>query len=69
VKGATGKDLPMCADLGGNDGYYFTMHDIPTACIGTIADDANYHGIDEWLSIKDYDVVKDALIRFAEMCE
>ncbi len=69
VKSVTGEDLPMCADLGGNDGYYFTTHNIPTACIGTIADDSNFHGIDEWLSIKDFNTVKKSLVHFAEVCE
>jgi di/tripeptidase len=69
VKEVRGSDLPMCADLGGNDGYYFTQHGIPTACLGTVADDSNFHGIDEWLSIKDFDTVKSSLIRFAELCE
>ena len=69
VNEATGHELPLCADLGGNDGYYFTAHGIPTACLGTIAEDSNFHGIDEWLSIKDFDTVKKSLIRFAELCE
>ncbi len=69
VVDVTGKDIPMSADLGGNDGSYFTTNGIPTACFGTIADNSNFHGIDEWLSIKDYEKVKNALIRFAELCE
>ncbi len=63
----TGTEIPLSADLGGNDGYYFTSHGIPTACFGTIADDSNFHGIDEWLSMKDFDLVKNVIIRFAEM--
>ena len=62
-------DIPLSADLGGNDGYYFTSHGIPTACFGTIADESNFHGIDEWLSIKDYNRIKAAIIRFTERCK
>lgn len=67
VAEAADTEIPLSADLGGNDGYYFTSHGIPTACFGTIDDNSNFHGIDEWLSIKDYERVKNALIRFAEM--
>jgi succinyl-diaminopimelate desuccinylase len=69
VQEAVNPDIPIAADLGGNDGHYFIAHGIPTACYGTIADDANFHGIDEWLSLKDFDDVKKALICFAERCE
>ncbi len=62
-------DLPVAADLGGNDGHYFTRVGIPTACYGTIADDTNFHGIDEFMRFSDYEKVKNTLIRFAEMCE
>ncbi len=59
-------DIPIAADLGGNDGNFFINAGIPTVCIGTIAEDSNFHGIDEWLSIKDYDNVKGTLVRYAE---
>ena len=42
---------------------------IPTACYGTIADDANFHGIDEWLSKEDFNKVKVAILHFAENYE
>ena len=69
VNEAAGEELSVSADLGGNDGYYFTSVGIPTACYGTIADDSNFHGIDEWLDIRDYEKVKNTLITFAEKCE
>lgn len=62
-------DITMCADLGGNDGYYFTNHGIPTVCYGTLADDNNYHGIDEFMRLEDFEKVKKALIFFAETCD
>ncbi|MGY5852991.1 MAG: ArgE/DapE family deacylase [Candidatus Thorarchaeota archaeon] len=69
VKETVDPELPISADLGGNDGYYFVAHNIPTVCYGTIDDDAHFHGIDEWLSLKDFEKVKKALIAFAEKCE
>ncbi len=68
VKEVAGPSIPLSADLGGNDGHYFTKVGIPTACYGTIADDSNFHGIDEWLDLNDYERVKNALILFAEKC-
>ncbi len=62
-------DLPVAADLGGNDGHYFTSVGIPTVCYGTIDDDTNFHGIDEFMKLADYENVKNVLIKFAEMCE
>jgi acetylornithine deacetylase/succinyl-diaminopimelate desuccinylase-like protein len=66
VKEAVGGDIPMAADLGGNDGHYFVSVGIPTACFGTIADDTHFHGIDEFMRLSDYEKVKKALICFAE---
>jgi len=61
--------IVMAADLGGNDGHYFTSVGIPTVCFGPIAADTNFHGIDEFMRFSDYEKVKGVLIRFAEMCE
>jgi len=69
VHDAVDPGIPISADLGGNDGYYFTKHGIPTACYGTLRDDNNYHGLDEFLHLEDFDKVKSALIHFAEKCE
>ena len=69
VQEAVSPEIPIAADLGGNDGHYFIAHGIPTACYGTIAENANFHGIDEWLSLDDFIKVKKALICFAERCE
>ncbi len=60
--------IPISADLGGNDGYYFTKHGIPTACYGTLRDDNNYHGLDEFMHLEDFEKVKSVLIHFAEKC-
>ncbi|MHA1742548.1 MAG: M20 family metallopeptidase [Candidatus Thorarchaeota archaeon] len=61
--------IVMAADLGGNDGHYFTSVGIPTVCFGPIAADTNFHGIDEFMRFSDYEKVKGVLIRFAETCE
>jgi acetylornithine deacetylase/succinyl-diaminopimelate desuccinylase-like protein len=66
VKEAVGGDIPMAADLGGNDGHYFVSVGISTACFGTIADDTHFHGIDEFMRLSDYEKVKKALICFTE---
>ncbi|RDE11533.1 MAG: hypothetical protein C4K49_11730 [Candidatus Thorarchaeota archaeon] len=66
VKEVVGPSIPLAADLGGNDGHYFVKVGIPTACFGTIADDTNFHGIDEFMRIGDYEKVKKSLICFAE---
>lgn len=68
VKEVVDPGLQIAADLGGNDGHFFTSVGIPTACYGTIADDSNFHGIDEWLDVKDFDNVRDVIVRFAESC-
>ncbi|TFG94039.1 M20/M25/M40 family metallo-hydrolase, partial [Candidatus Thorarchaeota archaeon] len=66
VHEAVDDTIPISADLGGNDGHYFTTHGIPTACFGTLRDDNNYHGIDEFMHIEDFEKVKNVLIHFAE---
>ena len=62
-------EISISADLGGNDGHYFTSHGIPTACYGTLRDDNNYHGLDEFMHLEDFEKVKNVLIQFAEKCE
>jgi acetylornithine deacetylase/succinyl-diaminopimelate desuccinylase family protein len=68
VQNAVAPEIPIAADLGGNDGHFFTEVGIPTVCYGTLADDNNYHGIDEFMWLEDFEKVKRALVQFAEMC-
>ncbi len=68
VKRAVSTDIPIAADLGGNDGHYFIGVGIPTVCYGTIAEDSHFHGIDEFLRVDDFEKVKRALVEFAESC-
>ncbi|MHA2601761.1 MAG: M20 family metallopeptidase [Candidatus Thorarchaeota archaeon SMTZ1-83] len=69
VQEAVSPEMPIAADLGGNDGHFFTEVGIPTACYGTLRDDNNYHGLDEFMHLEDFEKVKSALIAFAERCE
>jgi succinyl-diaminopimelate desuccinylase len=68
VKDAVAPEISIAADLGGNDGHYFTSHGIPTVCYGTIRDDNNFHGVDEFMHLEDFEKVKKVLIHFAETC-
>lgn len=68
VQSVVGEDVPLAADLGGNDGSFFVNAGIPAVCYGTIARDNNYHGIDEFMRLDDFEKVKKALIHFAETC-
>ncbi|TFG32609.1 ArgE/DapE family deacylase [Candidatus Thorarchaeota archaeon] len=69
VKSVVGPDISIAADLGGNDGHYFTSHGIPTVCFGTLRDDNNYHGLDEFMHLEDFETVKKVLIHFTEKSE
>jgi di/tripeptidase len=40
-----------------------------TSCFGTLRDDNNYHGLDEFMHLADFETVKKVLIHFTEMCE
>ncbi len=66
VERAAGSSIPIAADLGGNDGNFFTEVGIPTVCLGTIAEDCNFHGVDEFLRMSDFKRVRDTIINFAE---
>ncbi|MDO8125132.1 MAG: M20/M25/M40 family metallo-hydrolase [Candidatus Hermodarchaeota archaeon] len=56
-----GKQLPIVADLGGNDGAQLAEVDIPVVCYGTIRDDTNYHAPNEFVYLKDIQTVRDVL--------
>lgn len=66
AKEVVAPDVPLCGELGGNDGTYFNKVGIPTVCYGVIARDCNFHGVDEFMRLTDFDKVKNLLIRFAE---
>ncbi len=66
AKAVVSPDITLCGELGGNDGTYFSKVGIPTVCYGVIARDCNFHGVDEFMRLADFDKVKNLLIRFAE---
>ncbi|MFW9984233.1 MAG: M20 family metallopeptidase [Candidatus Odinarchaeota archaeon] len=56
-----GEQLPIVADLGGNDGAQLAEVNIPVVCYGTIRDDTNYHAPNEFVYLKDIQTVRDVL--------
>ncbi len=57
-----GKSLPIAADLGGNDGAYLAKAGIPVVSYGTLRHDTNYHAHNEFVYLKDMQIVRDVLI-------
>ncbi len=62
VNQVVGKPLPIAADLGGNDGAHLAEVGIPVCCYGTIREDTNYHAPNEFVYLKDIQIVRDVLI-------
>ncbi len=62
AKQVWGEPLPIAADLGGNDGAQLAQAGIPVVCFGTIRHDTNYHAHNEFVYLKDIQVVRDVLI-------
>jgi succinyl-diaminopimelate desuccinylase len=56
------EQLPVAADLGGNDGTYLAKVKIPVACFGPLREGTNYHGVDEFVHLKDLSLVRDVLV-------
>lgn len=61
-----GKQLPIAADLGGNDGALLAQAGIPVVSFGTIRDDTNYHAHNEFVYIKDIEVVRNTIVALGE---
>ncbi len=64
TKKVFGRTLPLTASLGGNDGRFLADKGIPVIAYGVIADDTNFHGIDEFVHIKDLKNVRDVFVEF-----
>ncbi|MCW4031415.1 MAG: M20/M25/M40 family metallo-hydrolase, partial [Candidatus Bathyarchaeota archaeon] len=62
IKKITGQNLPFAAELGGNDGSFFAKNGIPVVCYGTIRTDTCYHGIDEFVHLRDMQNTRDLVI-------
>ena len=48
-----GERLPIAADLGGNDGAWLAKAGIPVVSFGTIRNDTNFHGVNEFVYLQD----------------
>ncbi len=66
AKKVVGDGLPMAADLGGNDGANLAKAKIPVVCFGTIRHDTNYHAHNEFVYLKDIQIVRDVLIELGK---
>ncbi|MEM1588591.1 MAG: M20/M25/M40 family metallo-hydrolase, partial [Candidatus Bathyarchaeia archaeon] len=64
VEKVMGKKVPLAAELGGNDGKYTSAKNIPTVCFGPIAKDSRFHGVDEFIRIKDVLTVRDVVLNY-----
>jgi succinyl-diaminopimelate desuccinylase len=64
VEKVMNKKVPLAAELGGNDGRYTSAKNIPTICFGPIAKDSRFHGVDEFVRIKDVLTIRDAVLSY-----
>ena len=67
IKKTTGQSLPFAAELGGNDGSFFSKHGIPVVCYGTIRADTRYHGVDEFVYLQDMKNTRDLIINLGKV--
>lgn len=59
-----GAPLPIAASLGGDDGRFLANKGIPVVSYGAIAEDTNFHGVDEYVHLKDLKNVRDVFVNF-----
>lgn len=64
VEKVMNKKVPLAAELGGNDGRYTSAKNIPTICFGPIAKDSRFHGVDEFIRIKDILTIRDVILHY-----
>jgi acetylornithine deacetylase/succinyl-diaminopimelate desuccinylase family protein len=62
ASGAFGRRIPVAGELGGNDGHFFSKVGIPVISFGPIRDDCRFHGVDEFVYLKDIELVKKTLV-------
>ena len=62
VKSTSGRTPRIAGEFGGNDGHYFAKHGIPVVCYGPSRADNRFHGVDEFVYIKDLDLTKRTII-------
>jgi succinyl-diaminopimelate desuccinylase len=56
------RNIPVAGELGGNDGHFFSKVGMPVVSFGTIRDDCRFHGVDEFVHLKDIELVKKTLV-------
>ena len=59
---ALGRQIPIAGELGGNDGRYFARAGIPVVCFGPLREECRFHGIDEFVYLKDIELVSRTLV-------
>jgi len=59
-----GREIPIAAELGGNDGKFFANKGIPVVSFGCIGPDTNFHGVDEFVHLKHIALVRDVLLEY-----
>ena len=62
---ALGHQIPIAGELGGNDGRYFARVGIPVVCFGPLREECRFHGIDEFVYLKDIELVSKSLVNLA----
>ena len=67
IQKTTGQRLPFAAELGGNDGSFFAKNGIPVVCYGTIRADTRYHGVDEFVYLKDIQNTRDVVVNLGKV--
>lgn len=65
VQGASGRRIPVAGELGGNDGHFFAKIGVPVISFGPIRDDCRFHGVDEFVYLKDIELVKRTIVNLA----
>jgi len=67
IKKTVGENLPLAAELGGNDGSFFAENGIPVICYGTIRSDTRYHGVDEFVYLEDIKNTRDLVVNLGKV--
>ena len=62
-----GHNIPFAGELGGNDGTFFAKNGIPVICYGTIRNDTSYHGVNEFVHIKDIQIIRDIIVNLGKV--
>jgi acetylornithine deacetylase/succinyl-diaminopimelate desuccinylase-like protein len=52
--------------LGGTDAHFLSSRSIPALCFGPVADESNAHGKDEFVKLKDLELVASSLVKLCE---